>query len=231
MCQFKSAAVAVLNQDGLQDRTTPEEPPQVQARHRCGCTGSGANSKADIGADAAANAGNTVERNAPTRPFPEVPQPSLLIIAAVGDAALRGLVRRHHDLLRASEIGAMFPEEDALFDTAVVQIADFVVESCGGAARYTQQKQQRQENASCLRSHHLSFTIDPAGRDTWLGCLWQALEESGFPPAVREEYWNWAEPLSVRLLNRLPANAEPRRYPYDSVQFRIRHPAFAMCRR
>lgn len=218
MCQLKSDAVPVLNQEAAPDLAMPEAalPPRpANGQQRCGCA-----AKREA-------AGHAANHAAPARVFPEVPQPSMLIIAAVGDAALRGLVRRHHDLLRASEIGAMFPTEDALFDTAVIQIADFVVESCGGPARYSQQPRE----AGCLRSRHLAFKIDPAGRDVWLGCLWQALEESGFPPAVREEYWNWAEPLSARMLDRLATNAEPRRYPYDSVQFRIRHPAFAMCRR
>lgn len=158
--------------------------------------------------------------------FPEVPFPSRRILDVVGEAWLRELVRRHHDLLRVSEIGDLLSSDDADFAAAVERIADFVVESCGGPAAYTLKR-----GKGCMRTRHFPFGIDERGRDIWLSCLWQALEESGFPAAVREEYWNWMEPFSIRMINRRTQRSQPSRYPFNSVQLAPRRKTFAVCPR
>jgi hemoglobin len=158
--------------------------------------------------------------------FPQVPFPSRRVLDVVGEALLRKLVRRHHDLVRASEIGHLLSGDDAHYAAAVDKIADFIVESCGGRADYTEK-----HGKGCMRTRHFPFSIDEAGRDIWLGCLWQALEESEFPPAVREEYWNWMEPFSIRMINRRTLRGQPKRYPFEFVQQSMRQKVFAVCPR
>ena len=158
--------------------------------------------------------------------FPEVQFPSPDLLLQAGEDALRDLVRHHHRLLRGSAIGGLLSSDPLRFDAMVERIADFVVESCGGPPRYTEQAGE-----GCMRSRHFAFTIDEAGRETWLFELARALDTSRLPPAAREAYWDWAEPLSIRMVNRRTEKAQPRRYPFSWVLARVRHPALAGCRR
>lgn len=158
--------------------------------------------------------------------FPEVPFPSSRILNVVGEALLRKLVRRHHDLLRASEIGDLFSSDEAEYQSAVTKIADFVVESCGGRTDYTMK-----HGKTCMRVRHFPFDIDETAREIWLSCLWQALEETEWPSAVREEYWNWMEPFSIRMINRRTFRSQPKRYPFDRVKQPQRRAPFAVCPR
>lgn len=158
--------------------------------------------------------------------FPEVRFPGPHLLPAVGEPALRRLVRRHHELLRGSDIGHMLSQDPVQFDAAVERLAEFVVESCGGPANYT-----LRQGPGCMRSRHFPFTIDEAARETWLACMVRALDDSGIPTALCEEFWNWMEPLSIRMVNRRTQKPQPARYPYKWFAARVRHPATAMCRR
>lgn len=158
--------------------------------------------------------------------FPEVPLPSKRVLEVAGETALRDLVRRHHDLLRASTIGNLLSADDAMYAAAIDKIGEFVIESCGGAPTYTQK-----HGKPCMRIRHFPFTIDEAGRDIWLNCLWRALKESALPEEIREEYWNWMEAFSIRMINRRTTRGQPRRYPFNAVDACMRHAVFAVCPR
>ena len=158
--------------------------------------------------------------------FPEVRFPGPHLLRAVGEQALRNLVRRHHELLKASDIGHMLSTDPVQFDAAVERLADFVIESCGGPANYT-----LRQGPGCMRSRHFPFTIDEAARETWLACLVRALDDSGIPQPLCEEYWNWMEPMSIRMVNRRTQKPQPARYPFNWFAARVRHPAMALCRR
>lgn len=158
--------------------------------------------------------------------YPEVPFPTPGLLQQVGVVALRSLVRRQHELLRASAVGYLLSANDQAFAMAVRRIEDFVVESCGGAADYTQA-----QGTVCMRTRHFALAIDEAGRDIWLDCLWRALEESGWPAPLREALWNWLEPMSIRMINRRTTKAQPRRYPFAWLETRARLPALGMCRK
>ena len=144
--------------------------------------------------------------------FPPVPFPSLRVIRSAGEALIRAVVTRHHALLRASPIAGLYPADPEKFAEAVKRSADFIVEACGGSAQYTPVR-----DISCMRTRHFPFTIDESARETWLGLLWQALEESGFPLDVREEYWNWQEAMSIRMINRRTSKEQPSRFPYATM--------------
>lgn len=144
--------------------------------------------------------------------YPEVPFPSRRVLTVAGEAGLRALVQRHHQLLKDSEIGPLFAADEAQFARLVAHIADYVVEICGGPALFTPVR-----GAMCMRTRHFPFLIDERARTVWLEQLWQAMQDTGFPDEVCEEYWNWLEPFSLRLINRRTTKEQPARYPYQPV--------------
>jgi hemoglobin len=142
--------------------------------------------------------------------FPPVPFPSRRIFDTAGEALLRKLVRRHHERLRAGPLGSLFPIDDQVFYVGVDRTADYIVEACGGPALFA-----RHGGPTCMRTRHFPFTIDESARETWLAELWQSFADVGFPPEIRQEYWNWAEPFSLRMINRRTQRAQPLRYPFE----------------
>ena len=178
-------------------------PPTPAAEHHCAC-------QPQVGP----HPGKRVPA-APELILPEVPFPSLRVIEALGEHGLRQLVAQHHALLRQSAIGHLFAQDAAQFAQLVERVADFVVEACGGAAQYTPE-----HGHTCMRTRHFPFTIDEAAREVWLTLLWQALADCAAPAAVREEYWAWMEPFSLRMINRRTTKAQPARWAYAEMAAR-----------
>lgn len=138
--------------------------------------------------------------------FPEVRFPTPRMLAMAGDAGLRALVRRHHELLRHSEIAELFATPDDEFSRLVELIADYIVETCGGPANYSQSR-----GTACMRTRHFPFSIDERGREVWLKKLYQAMADTGLPVELREEYWTWMESFSIRMINRRTTKDQPLR--------------------
>lgn len=181
----------------------PENPPA----HICGCGGHRASATPEVG------------RRVPAShemDMPEVPFPSARVLAVAGAERLRELVRHHHGLLRQSPIGHLFAADDAEFAALVERIADYVVEICGGPALFTPLN-----GNTCMRTRHFPFSIDERGREIWLEKLYQAIEETGFPEELREEYWAWMEPFTVRMINRRTTKAQPVHLPYALARARF----------
>jgi hemoglobin len=139
-------------------------------------------------------------------PLPPLPAPSLY--AAVGEEGLRGLVRHHHELLRRSSIGDLFPRDPKRFAAVVERIATFIVETARGSQEFAQA-----HGLTWFRTRHLPLTIDETARNVWLGALLAAFDDVGFPGTAREAFWNWVEALSVRAITRRTMVGQPRRYP------------------
>lgn len=148
--------------------------------------------------------------------MPEIPFPSARVLAVAGEETLRHLVRHHHVLLRESEIGPLFPADETAFTAAVELIADYVVEVCGGPAQFTPS-----HGKTCLRKRHFPFTIDELAREIWLEKLFQAMVEIDFPEEIHEEYWNWMEAFTVRLINRRRSVAQPMHLTYARARVRF----------
>ena len=180
--------------------TAPATQPAQAAPHACGCGSHGPAARPEVG-----------RRVPPSHDtdFPEVPFPTARVLARVGEEGLRTLVRRHHALLRHSAVGHLFAPDDQTFHRVVETIADFVVETCGGPAKFTEAR-----GTGCMRTRHFPFTIDEAGRETWLAALYQAIGDTRFPEELREEYWSWLEPMSLRMINRRTTKAQPVRIPW-----------------
>lgn len=144
--------------------------------------------------------------------FPPVPFPSRRVIQSAGEARIREVVTRHHALLRDSVIAGLYPADPVKFAEATTRAADFIVEACGGTALYTPV-----QGHTCMRTRHFPFTIDEGAREIWLATLWQAIDDCGLPTDVREEFWNWLEAMSIRMINRRTAKAQPARFPYATM--------------
>jgi hemoglobin len=149
--------------------------------------------------------------------FPPIPIPSPSVLAAVGEALLRQLIRRQHERLRNSSIGNLFPADPDNFSAVVERIATFVVETLSGSPRIAQS-----HGATWFRARHLPITIDETARNVWLAAMLFALEDVGFPEEARLEFWNWVEALSIRAINRRTMIGQPRRYPLAEAQTALR---------
>jgi hemoglobin len=139
--------------------------------------------------------------------FPPLPMPSPAVFAAVGETSLRELVVRHHERLRLSSIGDLFPSDPRRFAAVVERIATFMVEMTNGSLEFTES-----HGATWFRTRHLPLTIDETARNVWLAALLAAFDDVGFPDQARLEFWNWVEALSIRAITRRTMVGQPRRY-------------------
>lgn len=139
--------------------------------------------------------------------FPAPPLPSSTTFAKVGEDALRDLVRHHHELLRLSSIGDLFPRNPERFAAVVERIATFIVEMMRGSASFADA-----HSLTWFRSRHLPLTIDETARNVWLGALLASFEQLDFPEPARGELWAWVEALSIRAITRRTMVGQPRRY-------------------
>lgn len=154
--------------------------------------------------------------------MPAVTFPSSRVLAVAGETRLRELVRRHHALLLETPAASLFPGDPAVFAQVVEKVADFIVEACGGESGYTQA-----HGNVCMRTRHFPFTIDETAREIWLAALYQAMQEVAFPEELRQEYWDWLEPFSVRMINRRTMRTQPLRLSYAEAAARFAVPVVA----
>jgi len=145
--------------------------------------------------------------------FPPVPFPSRRVFAVAGESRLRALVKRHHERLRDTSVGHLFPRDPSRFVLGIEKSADFIVEATGGPTRYT-----ASNGPSCMRTQHFAFTIDETARDIWLAQMLLTLDDVGLPEEIRLEFWNWVEAMSIRMINRRTMRAQPNRYPLEEAQ-------------
>lgn len=210
MCQNAAPPAAQPAASVLDDYATP------LPGHACGCGGRAAEAHARSAVGRLVPAAHELD-------LPPVPFPSPRVLGTVGAARLRSLVRHHHKLLRDSEIGHLFAADDSAFGKLVGHIADYVVEACGGPAAFTEARGE-----ACMRTRHFPFAIDERGREVWLEKLCHALIDNGFPLDIRQEYWNWLEPFSIRMINRRTTKGQPLRLSWQEAVQRFT-PALVAC--
>ena len=141
--------------------------------------------------------------------LPQLPQPPHRLLAVCNEEGLRTLVHAHMRRLRRTPL---FARTGRCFDCVAQRVADFVVEACGGPLYYSERHSRLQAGAG------MPLLLDDEGREVWLVQLWHAFDDAGFPPSVRADYWNWAEPLSIYLLAPQARRADLTRYAYDTVR-------------
>jgi len=145
--------------------------------------------------------------------YPELYFPSNRIFKVFGEANIRAMVFYHHSLLKKTTLGHLFAQEEKEFMMATEKTADFFVEALGGGDVFTPK-----HGHPALRMRHFRFDVDEAARDIWLAMYKKTLKEVDFPKELLEEFWNWIEPLSIRMINRRTTTEAPARYFWADVK-------------
>lgn len=107
----------------------------------------------------------------------------------------------------------MFPQDEKEFLEGTQKTADFFVEALGGGDVFS-----AKHGHPALRGRHFRFVIDEKGREIWLMMYKKTLKDIGFPKELAEEFWNWIEPLSIRMINRRTTTMPPERIYFDSIK-------------
>ena len=144
--------------------------------------------------------------------FPELFFPSNRTYLALGEAKIREVVKVHHELVRHSKIGHLYPQEEAAFIATTSKIEDFFVQMLGGKDLYTSVQGHPK-----LRDRHFPFEVTETGRDIWLMSFRKALKQCAVPKELLPEIWNWVEAISIRMINRRTSMEMVKRYPYESI--------------
>jgi len=145
--------------------------------------------------------------------YPELFFPSNRIFKVFGEANIRAMVWHHHSLLKKTAVGHMFEQEEEAFRMATEKTADFFVEALGGGDVFTPK-----HGHPALRMRHFRFEVNEAARDIWIAMYKKTLKEVNFPKELLEEFWNWIEPLSIRMINRRTTTEAPARYFWADVK-------------
>jgi hemoglobin len=145
--------------------------------------------------------------------YPPVIFPSNKILKAVGEPKIRAMVLYHHSLLRKSSVGDMFPQGEKEFLEGTEKTAEFFIEALGGGDIFTSK-----HGHPALRGRHFRFSIDEKGREIWLMLYKKTLKDIDFPKEYIEEFWNWVEPLSIRMINRRTTTMPPERIHFESIK-------------
>ncbi len=145
--------------------------------------------------------------------YPSVPFPSNKIYKALGEQMIRQMVEHHHELLLKTKVGKLFPPHQEALKMVVDKSADFFVEALGGDPAFTSQHGEPH-----LRHRHFKIPIDESDREIWLAMYKKTLKDVAFPTEHLEEFWNWIEPLSIRMINRRTNMDAIKRYHWHEVK-------------
>lgn len=145
--------------------------------------------------------------------FPSVAFPSNRIFKTMGDSAIRNMVWHHHELLLKTKVGKLFPANEEAFKMVVDKTADFFVQALGGGDVFTTLHGEPK-----LRLRHFKIPIDESDREIWLTMYKKTLKEIDFPKEHLEEFWNWIEPLSIRMINRRTNMQNIKRHYFNDVK-------------
>ena len=144
--------------------------------------------------------------------FPAVIFPSNKLYFSWGEENIRKMVIYHHMLLRKSSIGNLFPKDNVKFEFATNKTADFFVEALGGGNIYS-----AIHGHPALRMRHFQMTIDEKAREIWLIMYKKTIKDLAMPREFIEEFWNWIEPLSIRMINRRTTVMDIPRFFYSDM--------------
>ncbi len=145
--------------------------------------------------------------------YPPVPFPSNRIFKALGEMRIREMVAYQHELLFKTKLGKLFPTNEEVIKMIVDKSADFFVEVLGGEQVFTSLHGEPH-----LRMRHFKIPIDESDRDIWLAMYKKTLKDLDFPYENLEEFWNWIESLSIRMINRRTNMDSIKRYPWSEVK-------------
>lgn len=144
--------------------------------------------------------------------YPEVTFPSNKLYEAWGEQKIREMVMYHHNLLRKSVLGNLFPHAEEAFLYATQKTADFFVEALGGEKVYT-----LVHGHPALRGRHFHINIDEQARDIWLMMYKKTIKDLEMPKEHTQEFWTWIESLSIRMINKRTTVMDIQRYPFSGI--------------
>ena len=144
--------------------------------------------------------------------FPAVIFPSNKLYLQWGEDNIRKMVLYHHTLLRKSSVGNLFPKDHTKFEFATNKTADFFIEALGGGKIYS-----AIHGHPALRMRHFQMTVDEKAREIWLMMYKKSIKDLEMPQECREEFWNWIEPLSIRMINRRTTVEKIERFYYSEM--------------
>ncbi|UCM99541.1 globin [Sulfurimonas sp. SWIR-19] len=127
-----------------------------------------------------------------TKPIPE-------FLLEVGEEGIRELISKHYDAIKQSDISHLFPQDDAEFEKAKVNSADFFIQICGGPKYFNQNR-----GAPQMVGRHAPFRIDAKARQTWLELykpLIEALKEKGVTETSLYSFWRYLDIFSIWMIN------------------------------
>lgn len=139
--------------------------------------------------------------------LPPIIFPSDTFLEKVGEENIYTIVLHHHRLLQKSAISQMYPTDEAHFLDGVEKASHFLIQALGGAKNYT-----FHYGPPALCRTHAPFAIDDASREVWLMAYKQTLHDLHFPKELIEEFWNWIEPFSMRMVNRRSTSVPMKRF-------------------
>lgn len=109
---------------------------------------------------------------------------------------MREIISRHYDLLRVSKIKDMFPQDDAEFEQAKINSADFFIQICGGVDYFNQHR-----GNPMMVKRHAPFKITPNARVVWLECYIEILKDLDMPDDLKQSFWNYLDIFSMWMIN------------------------------
>ncbi|WP_263833606.1 globin [Sulfurospirillum oryzae] len=145
--------------------------------------------------------------------LPPILFPSYQLLEKVGAENIFNIVLHHHRLLQKSSIAHLYPTDDAHFLEGVTKASHFIIEALGGEKVYTPNY-----GPPAMCRTHAPFVIDDESRAVWLMAYKQILHDLHFPKELIEEFWNWIEPFSLRMVNRRSHETHLKRFLYEDMK-------------
>tara|TARA_R110001583_G_scaffold75621_1_gene207996 strand:- start:1142 stop:1591 length:450 start_codon:yes stop_codon:yes gene_type:complete len=127
---------------------------------------------------------------------PEVTRPDVKLLESIGEAGVRKMVSDHYDILRAGEIGGMFPRWDKEFEAAKLRSSDFFIQALGGPDYFNQN-----QGSPMLVSRHVHFKITPQAREIWLNAYQEILPRLNAPEEQIISFWDYLNIFSIWMVN------------------------------
>lgn len=130
---------------------------------------------------------------------PDVTKPDIRFYNHLGEEGIRKMVSRHYDLMKQSAIQNLFSSNEEEFKLQKQHSADFMVQICGGADHYSQNR-----GRPMMINRHAASRITVESRLVWLNCYKQALLELELPEELTLSFWEYINVFSAWMINSEP---------------------------
>lgn len=112
----------------------------------------------------------------------------------LGETKLHSLIDRFYDKVKDNPLLApLFPED---FTEVKDKQIKFMTQFLGGPPLFSME-----HGPVMLRARHLRFPITDKHAEAWLGCMREAMDETGIDGTLREFYYGRLEQLAYHMVN------------------------------